>query len=205
MVDAKKSMLSNAELTSTKDNPRGDQVTTTTSNSALLLNQYRHLFVPNNGAVLDLACGQGQNGLSLKQHNISVLFADLNEDHLTTLVSRHNVNNADCWQADFESDDSLAPSKLSNMQLQGAIVFRYLHRPLFKQLKQAIKPGGIIIYETFTEANRQFGRPNRDAFLLKADELKDIFHGWEVIFYFEGIKSEPDRAIAQIVARKPLN
>lgn len=205
MVDAKKSMLSNAELTSTKDNPRGVQGTTTTSNSALLLNQYRHLFVPKDGAVLDLACGQGQNGLSLKQHNISVLFADLNEDHLTTLVSRHNVNNADCWQADFESDDSLPPSKLSNMQLQGAIVFRYLHRPLFKQLKQAIKPGGIIIYETFTEANRQFGRPNRDAFLLKADELKDIFHDWEIIFYFEGIKSEPDRAIAQIVARKPLN
>lgn len=171
--------------------------------AAQLLKDNLSLFEPNKGVVLDLACGKGQNGLLLKAQNIDLVFADLQLQHLSTLNKDFNIDNSDLWQADFESELSLDAQKLAQMQLQGILVFRYLHRPLFDSIKQAIKPGGIVIYETFTIENRQFGRPNRADFLLKLGELKAIFEEWDILFYFEGIKENPDRAIAQIICRKP--
>lgn len=171
--------------------------------SAQLLQDYQHLFKTEQGQVLDLACGKGQNGLYLKQYNIDILFADIQQVHLDHLVKHENIAPSNVWCADFESETQIDAIELSKKQLQGVIVFRYLHRPLFEALKQSIKPGGFIIYETFTEQNKEFGRPNNDQFLLKKDELKSLFKDWEILFYFEGIKHNPDRAIAQIVCRKP--
>ena len=174
-------------------------------NAADLLNDYVHLFKPGQGTVLDLASGQGQNGLAIQQCGIDVMYADIQQDHLTQLHTLQNIPHENLWQADFESEQTTDRSKLAQLHLQGVIVFRYLHRPLFKYIKQAVKPGGIVIYETFTTANRQFGRPNRSDFLLEKNELKTIFKEWDILFYFEGIKNNPDRAIAQIVCKKPIN
>jgi len=168
-----------------------------------LLKDNLSLFEPDKGVVLDLACGKGQNGLLLKAHNIDLIFSDLQQQHLSTLNKDFNVDNSDLWQADFESESHHDAQKLAQMQLQGIIVFRYLHRPLFESIKQAIKPGGIVVYETFTIENRQFGRPNRADFLLELGELKAIFKDWDILFFFEGTKENPDRAIAQIICRKP--
>ena len=170
---------------------------------AQLLKDNLSLFEPDKGVVLDLACGKGQNGLLLKAYNIDLVFADLQQQHLSTLHKDFNIDNSDLWQADFESESNIDAQKLAKMQLQGIIVFRYLHRPLFDSIKQAIKPGGFVIYETFTIENRQFGRPNRADFLLELGELKTVFKEWDILFYFEGIKENPDRAIAQIICRKP--
>jgi len=170
---------------------------------AALLQEYAHLFQSTQGAVLDLACGKGQNGLYLQSKNIDVLFADIQSARLIEMVEARIINKQQCWPADFESESQRDTQKLSHMQLQGVIVFRYLHRELFSALKQSIKPGGIVIYETFTEQNKQFGRPHRPQFLLKTGELKSLFEDWQVLFYFEGIKIDPDRAVAQIVCRKP--
>ena len=171
--------------------------------SAQLLQDHQHLFKAEQGQVLDLACGKGQNGLYLKQHNIDLLFADIQQVHLGNLVTHEDVEQSNVWCADFESETQIDAIKLSKMQLQGVIVFRYLHRPLFNALKKSVKPGGLVIYETFTKQNKQFGRPNRDQFLLKEGELKSLFKDWEILFYFEGIKHNPDRAVAQIVCQKP--
>lgn len=168
-----------------------------------LLLQFQHLFSPQKGLVLDLACGSGLNGLSLEKQSIDVLFADVNPKCLSHLREHHQVGHSACWLADFEST-KLAADKLSHLQLQGIIVFKYLHRPLIKNIKQGIKPGGLVIYETFTEQNRQFGRPTRSDFLLRKGELKELFNDWEIIFYFEGIKKDPMRGVAQIVCRKPI-
>jgi len=173
-------------------------------NTAELLDRYKHLFKKDQGVVLDLACGQGANGLALKAQQIEVLFADINQQHLSDLASDHHVDNNALWHADFEGDGSTAPEKLSTLQLQGCIVFRYLHRPLFDAIKKAIKPGGFVIYETFTINNKQFGRPNSERFLLQENELKALFSDWTIHFYFEGIKHDPIRSIAQIVCQKPL-
>lgn len=165
----------------------------------------------NDYPVLDLACGTGRNGLFLVEQGIPVVFSDVNSDvlkeiqqKLALLPNNENVNNKSCtWQIDFEQKNSLP---LNNKQYRGIIVYRYLHRPLMTAIKQAIMPGGFIIYETFIEQQAEFGRPKNPAFLLKSKELNTYFNNWHIHHSFEGIITSPlsgnKQAIAQIVAQK---
>lgn len=164
-----------------------------------LLAKYQHLFTAGEQSILDLACGHGRNGLYLHGLGLPVTFADYNHDALIALQTEHDINAQQCWQVDLETGETILPVD----KYQAILVFRYLHRPLFAHIKQAVQSGGIVIYETFTTANRQFGRPNRDEFLLQPGELKAEFADWQCLHYFEGIQTNPDRAIAQIVCRKP--
>ncbi|MFD2230413.1 hypothetical protein [Alkalimarinus sediminis] len=155
------------------------------------------------GSILDLACGQGRNGLFLANKGLGVTFADRSENSLDQVSQTLSAigGSSQLWPVDLE-----LPGKnpFEGTQFSAALVFRYLYRPLIPQLMEAIIPGGIVIYETFTLENRQFGRPNNPQFLLKSGELEDWFNEWETLHYFEGVLSDPDRAIAQIVCRKPI-
>ena len=152
--------------------------------------------------VLDLACGTGQNGLLLARQGIPVVFSDRSATALE-VVKQCLVEDAlpgRIWQVDLEQPNT---NPLAGQNFSAIIGFRYLHRPLFPAIKKAVEPGGLVVYETFSIENRRFGRPNNPDFLLQPAELRTIFQDWQVIFYFEGVLYNPDRAVAQIVARKP--
>ena len=166
--------------------------------------------------VLDLACGHGRNGLYLLDKEIPVTFADINNEalkHIQDSVNSDDENQsrlAQYWQVDFEQATSFLQESshpLYKKKFAAVLVFRYLHRPLFDLIKESIKPGGIIIYETFTEQQAQFGRPKNPDFLLKSGELCEVFSGWQILHSFEGVittaNNEGKQAIAQIVAIKP--
>jgi tellurite methyltransferase len=91
---------------------------------------------------------------------------------------------------------------LISKSFDAVIVFNYLHRPLFPFIREAIRPGGLIVYETFTVDQKRFGRPSNLDFLLEQHELAQAFAGWELIRSFEGEVSSPERAIARLIARK---
>ena len=175
------------------------------------LAQLQKLALSKQAPVLDLACGSGRNGLYLVENNIPVIFADVNDESLEQVKQSLSSFSADkqklaqCWQVDFEQANSIP---LRDKFFAEIMVFRYLHRPLFEQIKGAIKPGGMIIYETFTEQQAQFGRPKNPDFLLKSNELLTQFADWKILHSFEGIvntgvNGETKQAIAQIVAVKP--
>jgi len=152
--------------------------------------------------VLDLACGEGRNGIYLLKNNVPVVFADTSKSALGVVAEKLQGSDQqfDCWQVDLEQD-GLSP--LSDKRFAAVLVFNYLHRPLMDPIREAIEPGGLIIYETFTTENRQFGRPNNGDFLLKQKELEYLFEDWDILHSFEGVEQNPKRAIANIVARKP--
>ncbi len=52
--------------------------------------------------------------------------------------------------------------------------------------------------------NPAMAPPHNPDFLLKPGELSGWFKDWQVIHYFEGLLENPQRAMAQIVCRKPL-
>ena len=150
----------------------------------------------DNHEVLDLACGYGRNGLYLAEQGLRVVFADRSGDALDTINVIPGANSKR-WQVDFE----IPGSPLSGKQFAAIMVFRYLHRDLFDAIKQAIKPGGLIIYETFTVEQAKLGSPKNPDFLLTSGELNKVFSTWQVLHQFEGIDN--GNAIAQIVAVKP--
>ncbi|MDF1662556.1 MAG: methyltransferase domain-containing protein [Planctomycetota bacterium] len=154
------------------------------------------------GEVLDLACGGGRNALYMAEQGFQVRACDRSEESLATLQKRAEDAELaiDCFQVDLESVER----PLTESGAFGAIlVFRYLHRPLFPNLFEALKPGGLLIYETFTSAQAQFGRPKNPLFLLKPGELATLCQELELIYSWEGVEENPKRAVAQIIARKP--
>lgn len=170
----------------------------------LLLGQLDFLKNPDwSHPVLDLACGTGANGLILVNQNIPVVFADRSSTALEAV--KQQISKSDLpgrlWQVDLEEDGT---NPFVGHHFSAIICFRYLHRPLFPALLDAVIPGGLVIYETFTTENRHFGRPNNPDFLLQPGELKELFGDWEVIHHYEGIQQHPERAVVQIVARKPM-
>ena len=63
--------------------------------------------------------------------------------------------------------------------------FYYLQRGLVPQMKEALKPGGMIIYETYTIENLELGfeGPKNKDYLLKPNELLDLFKDFKIIYY----------------------
>lgn len=81
------------------------------------------------------------------------------------------------------------------------VVTRYLDRRMFGRLCHALAPGGILLYETFTEHQRQHQRgPTSPDHLLKPGELRTLVRGLDVLFDEEVMEPE---AVARIAARRP--
>ena len=80
------------------------------------------------------------------------------------------------------------------------IVTRYLQRDLFPALREAVVPGGVVLYETFTEQQRRLGRgPTSPHHLLRSHELRHYFDEFEILFYEE---VESPEAVARVAARR---
>ncbi|OLQ81397.1 SAM-dependent methyltransferase [Photobacterium proteolyticum] len=151
------------------------------------------------GAVLDLACGSGRNGLYLARKGLPVVFADQDQEKLARLdeiISKEQLD-AKTWLVDLETGHPL-----EGKQFGAIIVFRYLYRPLFAAIRDSIVPSGLIVYETFNVGQRAYGRPHNPDFLLRENELATEFRNWQVLHQFEGVVSKPQSAISQLVARQ---
>jgi tellurite methyltransferase len=108
--------------------------------------------------------------------------------------AREAVPQLHAWCADLTSHP------LPRSRFDVVVVARYLQRDLFVALRDAIVPGGVVLYETFTIHQRRLGRgPTSPDHLLQPGELRARFDGFDVLAYEE--VSEPD-AVARLAARK---
>jgi SAM-dependent methyltransferase len=125
---------------------------------------------------------------------------DRNEEALRVLqqIAPPSVQ---CVRTDLEagSEIPVAPATC------GAIlVFRFLFRPLAQAIVQSLRPGGLLLYETFTTHQRDLGQgPRNPAFLLDPNELPRLFAALQLIAYEEVVTEEPrPAALARLVARR---
>jgi SAM-dependent methyltransferase len=72
------------------------------------------------------------------------------------------------------------PWPFAGRQFDAVVVTNYLWRPLLPTLLASLAPGGVLIYETFTQGNESVGKPSRPDFLLRPGELLDVCRtcGW---------------------------
>jgi tellurite methyltransferase len=156
--------------------------------------------LPQGGSVLDVASGRGRHALLLAGAGFEVRAIDRDADALTFLratAARLSLR-IDTAVVDLETDP---PPDLPVAAFDVVMVFNYLHRPLIPALKEAVKPGGLIFYETFTTRQAERGHPRNPAFLLRDGELAELVAPFAIGRAREG--EYDGRFIASIVAERP--
>ena len=83
----------------------------------------------------------------------------------------------------------------------------FLHRPLFKHLVAALRPGGLLYYQTFSvDRPESAPGPRNPDFLLRRNELLQAFSSLDVLaFHDEGQLGDGSKGLrgeSAIVARK---
>ena len=134
-----------------------------------------------------------------------MLAIDRNPAHLRELADE--AASRDLPIAPVRADLESAPAPpLASGRCGALLVFRFLHRPLAPALVEALRPGGLLLYETFTCHQRELSqRPRNPAFLLEEGELPRLFSELETIEAWEGTTEGPrPTALARLVARRPL-
>jgi SAM-dependent methyltransferase len=158
----------------------------------------RHAPLLARGEALDVACGRGRHAFWLAEQGCVVTAVDRDAravDEVAAEARRRRLP-ITAVVADLEGERAvLAPGAFEMI-----VVVHYLHRPLFPQLIEALRPKGVLIYETFTEAQAARGRPTSPAFLLRPGELRTLVSPLEIVAWREG--AFDGRDVAAVVARK---
>jgi SAM-dependent methyltransferase len=155
--------------------------------------------LPATGAALDVAAGKGRHAVVLAEAGLRVFAVDRRLEALRAAAARVREIPAPlhAWCAD------LTVSRLPPARFDLIVVTRYLQRDLFPDLAAALGPGGILLYETFTEAQRGRGRgPTSPDHLLRIGELPTLARGLDILSY-EEVDDGRD-AVAQLVGRRPF-
>jgi SAM-dependent methyltransferase len=147
--------------------------------------------IRSGGRVLDVACGHGRHVRYLSSLGFSVVGVDRDEQAVSALEAL----GAELRVADIEE----GPWPFSPGEFDGVVVTNYLHRPIFPHLVGALRPGGILIYETFAAGNERYGRPSNPDFLLRPGELLKSVEPLSVVAFEQGFISAPKPAIVQRV------
>jgi SAM-dependent methyltransferase len=80
------------------------------------------------------------------------------------------------------------------------LCIQYLQRSLFPRVARALRPDGVLLFETYTRAQLEFaGGPRNPGYLLESGELREAFPELRVLFYRELCAGQ---GIASLVAKK---
>lgn len=155
--------------------------------------------VPAGSEVLDLACGGGRHTAAALGRGMHVTAVDRDVQLLAALPTQAERIEADLEQGTWP---------LGERRFDVIIVANYLHRPLFGAIAAGLRPGGVLIYETFAIGNERYGKPSNPNFLLAPGELHAAFASVLHILAFEdGFAAGPRSARLQRIAalRMPLD
>jgi tellurite methyltransferase len=170
--------------------------------AAEVLLQNQHL-LPVKGTALDLACGRGANAICLAENGLTVSAWDISSsalEHLANKTKESNlIVNSEC------RDVLQQPPKPNSFDV--IVVSRFFERALIDDIRNAIKPDGLVFYQTFIKDKVNDTGPSNPDYLLNTNELLTFFNDWKIIHYKEeGKIGDPDKGFrnqAMLIAQKP--
>ena len=167
--------------------------------SALLVEN--RALLPTGGCALDIAMGNGRNALYLASLGFQVTGVDVSR--VAVALCREKAERLGLAVKTVVAD--LEDYRLQVDAYVLVINFHYLQRSLAGPIVQALKRGGVLVFESFTIDQLQYGYGPKDpAFLVRPGELREMFAWLETLLYYEGV-IEGDRgpkAVAQLIGRK---
>ena len=152
--------------------------------------------------VLDLACGEGRHTVASGELGAEVVAVDRDE---TRMATARELAAARDLTVDWRVVDLEGPwPELGDFD--AVLVFNYLDRARMPEVLDLVRPGGLLIMESFLTGQRELGwGPTSEEHLLRPGELTGlvaplkVLHGREVL---EPIDAERWRAVASVVARR---
>ena len=171
---------------------------------AAVLSAHLHL-LPAAGTALDLACGLGGNALLLARQGLATWAWDISPIAIARL-DEYARKSGIAIQTEVRDVISRPPEPAG---FDVIVVSRFLERSLAPALQAALRPGGLLFYQTFTKLRTEEGDasgPRNPDFLLDDNELLRLFAPLRVRFYREegllGDSSRGCRNEAMLIAQK---
>ena len=149
------------------------------------------------GKALDIAMGEGRNTLfaaSLGYEAWGIDISDIGVSRARSLADEKKLT-IHTQIADLDH------FKIDENTYDLIICFYFLNRSLFEGIEKGLKPGGILIFETFTVDYLKYSGLRRE-WVLEKNELREAFPGLSVLDYREVDEPENEAAYASLVARK---
>jgi tellurite methyltransferase len=158
--------------------------------------EYIHPLFPRGGRALDLAGGAGRHSIWLAKQGWDVTLIDISETGVE--LARQNAGplapHIHCVI------DDLTQFQASQTQYDVVMGFFYLEREIFPAILQAVRPGALLLYKTYTMDQLKLpGGPKDPSHLLAPGEILSLIRGMRVLHHSETVV---EKATAEIVAKK---
>jgi len=169
--------------------------------AAQVLVENAHL-LPTKGNALDLACGRAGNAIFLAKQGLGVDALDLSPVVLESVdkYAKQQSLSITCECKDIESEG------LPDKNYDVIVVSYFLNRDLFPEIIKALKPNGLLFYETWSQEKVDNSGPSNPDFRLIAGELLTLSQPLRPLFHREesnqGDLSKGCRNTAMLVAKK---
>ena len=157
--------------------------------------------LPHGGLILDAACGTTSTGRYLAARGWRVIAIDVSIEALRLARIKVRKENLPISFAVMDLMNPWFPSAHFDVIMN----LYFLSRPLWEHYREALKPGGLLFFETYLSE-----RGANPARYLASQELRRSFEDWEIIHYLEVERQvhsskgvDGMRWSAQLVARKP--
>ena len=164
------------------------------ANPCYALKQHSHL-LPFYGQALELACGLGGNARFLAQCGLKTHAWDISDAALTVLNNWASLNQLPIEPLITDLEQMILPYQ----QYDVIVVSRYLDRTLFAGIEAALKPNGLLFYQTFlysgapsleqaqfTLSPPQENAPKNPKFYVQSGEFNQAWSSLTTEVYGEG-------------------
>jgi tellurite methyltransferase len=163
---------------------------------ALAFSEFVQPRFPHSGRALDLAGGAGRHAIWLAGQGWEVTLMDISD----TGIEQARRNAGPLAPHLHIVVDDLTGFKASQTRFDLVVVFFYLDRRIFPEILKAVRPGGLLLYKTYTlEQLKLPGGPKESSHLLESGELLRLVEGLHVLHYRESVA---EKATAEVVARR---
>lgn len=142
----------------------------------------QHQDLLSGGLAVDLATGRGSGAVWLAQRDYRVLAVDISRVAVSQARARAGEagrSNVLFVQADL--DDWCLPPRSVDL----ITVFRFLDRRLFNMISRALRPGGLLFYQTRTVGWLARAPGASPTYLLRRGELLRLSRDLSVVAYLE--------------------
>ena len=144
--------------------------------------------LPDGGVALDVAAGRGRHSIALAEHGLSVIAVDYSQLAMRELAKVVHEQRLAIWPVVADLDNFCVRSG----SLDLIVNVNYLDRRLFPEFTRALKPGGLLMVDTFLIDQLALGHPSNPEFMFQHHELETLLPGFEIRRYDEGLRNYPD-------------